>query len=444
VGNTGETPTVLVDGIGSHAALVLRRANGTGTTPVANGDILGHMAVRGYGSTGYNASGNARLQFIALQNFTDVAQGTRIELQTTPLGSNTLTTQAIIGPGLVVGNPTPAAAPVFGDINATRVMVNGQPLTPGGIPEAPVDSAFYGRRNAAWSTGIPTAGGTISGTAPGSLTINRNPVLPAPPANSTPVLWGVGNAAEQTSVVLDGVGNMPQMILRRANSTGTAPVNSGDVIGQIAVRGYGATGYAVSGNARIQFVAVDTFSDTVQGTRINLQTSPAGTNVVATQAAISTGLEVGTPTLPVGGMLFGDLNASNRVMINGVPISGGGITDAPADGLYYVRRNAAWVQPDDTGSIGVVAGGITQATATPVSGVFTVVSIVPIPGAAVRLDVGAFGRRRGIKNAGANPLQVFPGSGARINTLAVDTDAKVLQPDELAWFEGESVTQWHS
>ena len=107
-------------------------------------------------------------------------------------------------------------------------------------------------------------------------------------------------------------------------------------------------------------------------------------------------------------------------MIDGAAASaGGGITDAPADGLYYVRRNALWVEPADTGSIGVVAGGITQPTATPVSGTFTVVSSVSVPGAAVRLDAGAFGRRRGVKNAGANPLQIFPGSGARINPLAV-------------------------
>jgi hypothetical protein len=42
---------------------------------------------------------------------------------------------------------------------------------------------------------ISTRGGNITGTAPGMLTVQRATNLPPTPANTAPVLWGIGVVA---------------------------------------------------------------------------------------------------------------------------------------------------------------------------------------------------------------------------------------------------------
>lgn len=81
------------------AAILLRRSRGTFGSPSAaqNGDLLGSLVYRGYGTTAYQSSG-ARIYGQATENFTDTANGTQLVFQTTPNGSITSKTRATIGP----------------------------------------------------------------------------------------------------------------------------------------------------------------------------------------------------------------------------------------------------------------------------------------------------------------------------------------------------------
>jgi hypothetical protein len=299
VGNNNENPAIVVDGIGNYGAIILRRANGNGNVAVAADDVLGQIAARGYGGTGYPGVGNARLQFLALGNFTDSAQGTKIILQTTAVGqAGSVRDQATIGPGVAVGAPTvPTGGMQYGDLNAQRVLIHGQP--------------------AVTATGVlTTAGGTVTGTAPGSLTVNRYTSLPTPATNAAPVFWGVGNANENPTFLMDGIGNHAALVLRRANGTGSSPVQAGDDIGHMAVRGYGATHYSDIGNPRLVFGALENFTDSAQGTKIELQTTAKGTaGSVVVQATVGPGLTIGPAIAPQGGTKLGDLNAL-RVLVN--------------------------------------------------------------------------------------------------------------------------------
>lgn len=89
------TPTrILIDSFGtSNAAYSIiagRSARGTvdTPTPTQNNDILLRIAGNSYGTTGYAPFGAARIDFVATENQTDTARGSRILFYNTPNGSN--------------------------------------------------------------------------------------------------------------------------------------------------------------------------------------------------------------------------------------------------------------------------------------------------------------------------------------------------------------------
>lgn len=79
-------------GTAGGANYALSRARGTGASPsaVQAADGLGNFVVVGYGATAFS-SARGVIGFLALENWTDSAQGTRGRLMSTPLGSTTLT-----------------------------------------------------------------------------------------------------------------------------------------------------------------------------------------------------------------------------------------------------------------------------------------------------------------------------------------------------------------
>src|SRR4029077_14357892 len=134
VGNTGENAAVVVDAIANVPGMIMRRADGTGATAVAATEVIGNIGFRGFftgASSGYAPVGNARILVTALETFSDVAQGTKLEISTTPPGAATSAVQAIFNRGLTIGTTTPVqAVPAAGDLNCMRLLINGSP--PGG------------------------------------------------------------------------------------------------------------------------------------------------------------------------------------------------------------------------------------------------------------------------------------------------------------------------
>lgn len=81
-GSTGN-----VGGDNSYSVWASYAARGNTASPAAlkQNDILARLSANGYGTTTWG-SGGARVEFVALENFTDSAKGTRINFWTVPVG----------------------------------------------------------------------------------------------------------------------------------------------------------------------------------------------------------------------------------------------------------------------------------------------------------------------------------------------------------------------
>ena len=84
---------VLIDSFGTsntaYPIIAGRNARGTVDAPTAtqNNDILLRIAGNSYGTTGYAPFGDARIDFVASENHSDTARGSRIRFWNTPNGS---------------------------------------------------------------------------------------------------------------------------------------------------------------------------------------------------------------------------------------------------------------------------------------------------------------------------------------------------------------------
>jgi hypothetical protein len=92
--------------------MVFRAARGTPLSPTAvqANDVLGGLAVRGYGATGFG-QGRGQVMYRAAENWTDTAQGTYLQFTTTPLGTGAWTERMRIAPNgfIGIGTVTPTA-----------------------------------------------------------------------------------------------------------------------------------------------------------------------------------------------------------------------------------------------------------------------------------------------------------------------------------------------
>jgi hypothetical protein len=121
---------VLIDSFGtSNAAYSIiagRAARGTVDAPTAtqNNDILLRLAGNSYGTTGYAPFGAARIEFVATENQTDTARGSRINFYNTPNGSNVVNKIASFNADSVEFTGT--VAPDKGFIFTPRLPVGNQ------------------------------------------------------------------------------------------------------------------------------------------------------------------------------------------------------------------------------------------------------------------------------------------------------------------------------
>ena len=78
-------------GANSYPVYVGRQARGTATTPAStvSGDILLRLSGNGWGNS-FSQFGQSRIDFVAVENFTDTSKGTQIQLWNTKPGTNTL------------------------------------------------------------------------------------------------------------------------------------------------------------------------------------------------------------------------------------------------------------------------------------------------------------------------------------------------------------------
>lgn len=93
-GKNGVPSRIVADSYGANAYIVFagRAARGNVSHPTAlqANDVISRFSGNGYGTTGYSPLGTGRIDFIASENYTDTAKGSRIEFWNVPIGSNTL------------------------------------------------------------------------------------------------------------------------------------------------------------------------------------------------------------------------------------------------------------------------------------------------------------------------------------------------------------------
>jgi hypothetical protein len=106
--------------------VVYRAARGTPSAPTAvqANDILGGLAVRGYGSTGFS-TGRGQIMFKAAENWTDGAQGTYLQFTTTPVGGTGWLERIRVMPDGKVGIGTAAPAQALSVAGTVESTVGG-------------------------------------------------------------------------------------------------------------------------------------------------------------------------------------------------------------------------------------------------------------------------------------------------------------------------------
>jgi hypothetical protein len=78
-----------LDAFASNAQLNFRRANGSNASRVAlaSGNSIGRFSVFGYGATGFSSTSRGGLNIVTTEDWTDTAQGTRLDLLAVPNGA---------------------------------------------------------------------------------------------------------------------------------------------------------------------------------------------------------------------------------------------------------------------------------------------------------------------------------------------------------------------
>jgi hypothetical protein len=105
-----------------YASFIGRRARGTADTPegIQTGDVIVRFGGNGYGDTKFSQFADARIEFIATENHTDLAKGTQIRFLNTAEGTNVSTEIATFNANTVTF--TGAVTPEKGFIYTPNVL----------------------------------------------------------------------------------------------------------------------------------------------------------------------------------------------------------------------------------------------------------------------------------------------------------------------------------
>jgi hypothetical protein len=100
------------------------------------------------------------------------------------------------------------------------------------------------------------------------------------------------------------------VVYRAARGTPTAPsaVQTGDIIGGLAVRGFGASVFSPGGRGQVVFKAAENWTDSAHGTYLSILTTPIGTTSMVERVHVNAngylGLGASSPTFPIDARLL--------------------------------------------------------------------------------------------------------------------------------------------
>jgi hypothetical protein len=198
--------------------VVYRAARGTPSVPTAvqTNDILGGLAVRGYGSTAFS-TGRGQVMFKAAENWTDSAQGTYLQFTTTPAGGTGWLERIRVTPDGNVGIGT--AAP-----GQKLSVAGGVESTTGGFrfPDGTTQTTAA-RSGAAYNNafGVGSLGSVTSGTSNAAF---GDGALNATTTGSNNVAVGTWTLVANTTGSANAAGGLSALA---ANTTGNNNTASG-------------------------------------------------------------------------------------------------------------------------------------------------------------------------------------------------------------------------
>jgi len=224
-GQNDDASRLYNDSIGSFAAFVGRRINGTVGSPAAvqAGDEIIRISSTGYNGTEIPAAGTARIVFQAMENYTANARGSNLSFWVTAVGSNVLTQVANVSVANGVSATrftTPGNVTATGNISTANTFVGNisglithRVREAGTIADAgtlTVDFATDDLVHCTWNNGLAiaytnyTAGRVIKvmatkGTGSGTDSITLDGV----PANNVSTGSTTITAAADTTVILN-------------------------------------------------------------------------------------------------------------------------------------------------------------------------------------------------------------------------------------------------
>lgn len=149
--------------------------------------------------------------------------------------------------------------------------------------------------------------GTPSPSANAKFTVSLNTAASIAP-NANTVFHGIGadNVSTRFNMDMFGTAGIPVINTRRARGTGASPtaVQTNDILGRWGGIGYGATGFATLASAYFTVKAGENWTDSAQGSYLDLSTTPNGSTTAATRLTIGND---GLVTLGVAGTSTGSL-----------------------------------------------------------------------------------------------------------------------------------------
>jgi hypothetical protein len=327
-------------GTGNYVAFTGRQARGTAASPTATqaNDPISLFTGRGYGTTAWSSNSVGYLGIYAAENFTDTAQGSYIDLETTNLGTSSVTRKFRVGSEGQWGIHS-GGSPDYG--------TSGYVFTSGGASARPT----WSQVSASSLTGVlPVANG---GTNISSYTIGD--LLYADGITS---LAKLADIATGNVLLSGGVGAAPSYgkVGLTTHVTGTLPIaNGGTALTSTPTNGQlligNGTGYSLGTLTASTGISVTNGSGSITIANTGVTSLTAGTNI--TVSASTGGVTISTTTTPTWTsetvpLISGGTTASSTLTLQST--SGAGTSDAI---IFKTGSQVERMRIDTSGNVGI-------------------------------------------------------------------------------------------
>jgi trimeric autotransporter adhesin len=316
--------------------VVFRAARGTKAAPTAvqTDDILGGLAVRGYGATGFS-EGKGQVMFRAAEPWTDTATGTYLQLTTTPIGSTNWLERIRIAPNGNVGIGTTLPTQkltVVGTVESTAggfKFPDGTTQTTGALTSVAAGSGILVSGGSTPTISANFAGtggdfGTLTNVARGNhLHDGRYLSLAGGALLSNGVAVNSGVLAYGVSALSSGVGSHA---IEGISGAG------------VGVYGATSTGYAGLFDGRLG--VANTSGNAVE----IIQASGAGNGVQVLTSSVNAGVYAETFNTNFATAVAGRGNAANAAGVGGSSTAGRAVMGLTSSGVgvYGAADPAGW------------------------------------------------------------------------------------------------------